>query len=152
MYQMRRVFCGTSWELEGERRAFYDVVGEVNENVAMKRGVLYVPVSLLTRVRDKRPLQYEIDENIRACHYFLLALTDGWGPAERHFERDYRLALSCQRDPELPMREIAFLWQSSVPGTAVADGLPAPTHEFSTTESFKAHTRALLSGWLRSEP
>ena len=46
MYRIHRVFCATAWELEGERRAFYDLLGEFNEAEAMRRGVLYVPVSL----------------------------------------------------------------------------------------------------------
>src|SRR5450759_4106633 len=108
MYQMHRVFCATSWELERERQAFEDVLGEFNEAEAMKRGVLYVPVSLVN-IRDKRPLQYTVDENIHACRHYILALCDNWGPPERNFERDYQLALECRADPSQPMREIAFL-------------------------------------------
>lgn len=147
MFQMHRVFCATSWELERERGAFYNVVGEVNEAEGMKRGVLFVPVTLVN-VRDKRPLQYVVDENIRDASYYLLTLTDGWGPPERDFERDYRLALACRADPALPMRETAFLWQTPPEGAAVPAGLPAPTAMFSRTDEFKTHARALLSEWL----
>jgi hypothetical protein len=149
MYRMHRVFCATAWELEGERRAFQDVIGEVNETEAMPRGLLFVPVSLVN-VRDKRPYQYAVDENIRACHYYMLAVSDGWGPPERCFERDYRLALACRQDPALPMRETAFLWQRIGPESVVPGGLPAPTREFTTTDDFKIHTRALLVEWLQS--
>ena len=147
MYQMHRVFCATSWELEAERRAFEDVIGEVTEAEAMPRGVLLVPVTLLN-TRDKRPLQYVVDENIHDCSYYLLTLTDGWGPPERHFERDYRLALACRANAALPMSDTAFLWQKSADGRAMPSGLPAPTAEFSTTDEFKTHVRALLSGWV----
>jgi len=147
MYQMHRVFCATAWELEGERRAFQDVVGEVNAAEAMTRGLLYVPVTLVN-IRDKRPSQYAVDENIRACRYYMLAASDGWGPPERHFERDYRLALACRQDPALPMRETAFLWQRLAPESVVPEGLPAPTREFTTTDDFKVRVRELLVEWL----
>ena len=146
MYQLHRVFCATPWELEGERRAFQDVLGEVNETEAMKRGVLLVPVTL-AGMRDKRPLQFTVDENIRDCSYYILALADGWGPPERHFERDYRLALACLADPTLPMRATAFLWQKPAGGGAVPASLPSPDGEFSSGDEFTAHVRALLSAW-----
>ena len=149
MFQMHRVFCATSWELEAERGAFYDLVGEVNETESMARGVLLVPVSLVN-IRDKRPWQYTLDENIRDCRYFLLALADGWGPPERNFERDYRLALACKSDPALPMHDTAFVWQTPSAGAAPPPGLPPPTSEFSTCDEFKTQVRALLSRWTRA--
>src|SRR3954451_14123911 len=147
MYQMHRVFCATSWELEADRRAFHDVIGDVNQTDAMGRGILLVPVTLVN-IRDKRPLQYAVDENIRDCACYLLALTGGWGPAERHFERDYRLALACRADPALPMRETAFLRQRTDNDSAIPAGLPAPSGEFSTTGEFKTQVRALLCRWV----
>ena len=149
MYRMHRIFCATPWELEGERRAFYDVLGEFNEAEAMKRGVLYVPVSLLN-VRDKRPLQYAVDENIRDCRHYILALCDGWGPPERNFERDYRLALECSADPSLPMREIALLLQKPLPGHSSPSGLPAARAEFSTIDEFKQQVRRLFAEWIET--
>ena len=151
MYQMHRVFCATSWELEGERRAFHDVLADVNAADAMKIGRLYVPVTL-TNIRDKRPLQYAVEENIRDCSHYLLVLTDGWGPPERHFERDYRLALKCAADPALPMRSTAFLWQPPPDGSAAPAGLPPATGEFTTVDEFKTHVRALLVEWLTPAP
>jgi len=147
MYQMHRVFCATSWELEGERRAFYDMIGEFNEAEAMKRSVLYVPVTLVN-IRDKRPLQYVVDENIRECRHYLLALSDNWGPPERNFEPDHRLALACRADPSLPMREVAFLWRKPLAGHSTLAGLPVPAAEFSTRDEFKAQVRHLLGEWL----
>jgi len=147
MYPMHRVFCATPWELEGERRAFHDVLGEFNEAEAMKRGVLYVPVSLFN-TRDKRPLQYAVDENIRDCRHYILALCDGWGPPERNFERDYRLALECSADPALPMRETAFLLKKPLPGRSSPSGLPPVSAEFSTIDEFKQQVRRLFAEWI----
>src|SRR5262245_22116036 len=147
MYQLHRVFCATAWELEGERRVFHDVVGEVKEVESMTRGLLFVPVTLVN-IRDKRPFQYAVDENIRACRYYMLAVSDGWGPPERHFERDYRLALACRQDPGLPMRDTALLWQRLAPESVPPVGLPAPTREFTTTDDFNVRVRELLLEWL----
>jgi hypothetical protein len=146
MYQMHRVFCATSWELEGERRAFCDVIGEFNERETMRHGVLYVPLSLVN-VPDKRRFQYDIEENIRACRHYILTLCDNWGPPERNFERDYRLALDCRADPSQPMREVAFLLRQPPQGQALPADLPSPAGVFSNTGEFKRAVHELLSQW-----
>ena len=155
MYRFHQIFCATAWELEGERRAFYDLVGEVNEADSMPRGALYVPVSL-TNVQDKRPLQYTVDENIRACSYYLLAIAGDWGSKERNFERDYRLALSCRADPSLPMRETAILLQArpdGAPDPFAAELAAAgfPSIPFRDTTEFNEIVRALLKQWIAAE-
>jgi hypothetical protein len=155
MYRMLRVFCATSWELEGERRAFYDAVGAFNEAAAMARGVLYVPVSL-TNVRDKRPYQYVVDENIRDCRHFIAALTDDWGPVERNFQKDYRLAVACSRDSALPMDGVVVMLR-----VAPEDPRPAFAAEleqggitpiaFPDVPAFTARVTQLLAGWLDAD-
>ncbi len=149
---MNRVFCATSWELEGERRAFYDVVSEFNQATGLARELLYVPVSL-TNVRDKRPLQYTIEENVRESFAYVLVLTDGWGPAERNFERDFRLALECQRDPALPMRHVALLWQrppDHPPFLADVEQRGVSPVPFDDTAGFRREALRLLSEWVES--
>src|SRR5262245_43351835 len=69
MYHMHRIYCATPWELEEERGTFYAAVGEFNATHAMPHGVLYVPVSLGS-VQDKRPYQYALKDNIRACRHY----------------------------------------------------------------------------------
>lgn len=151
MYRMLRVFCATAWELEGERRAFYDVIGQFNESAAMARGILYVPVSL-TNVRDKRPYQYTIDENIRDCRHYIVALSDDWGPGERNFRKDYQLAVTCQKDPALPMEGLALLMQSSAEGPpALAVELEqsgVPVILFSDATDFRTRVAGLLARWV----
>jgi len=149
MYRMRRVFCATSWELEGERRAFYDVVGQFNE-IAMADGQLYVPVSL-TNIRDKRPYQYTIEENLAECRYFILALSDGWGPPERNFQRDYHLALQHLADPGSPMREVRLHLREppSCPSDLVA-GDQAPC-TFADIRDFERILRSWLADWLAAD-
>jgi len=145
---MHRVFCATAWELEGERMAFQTLVGEFNENEAMKHGLLYVPVTL-TNIMDKRPFTYVIDENIRDSRHYILVPCDNWGPEARNFERDYELAQVCAADPALPMRETAILVKKPLSGRTLPPVLDqAP--QFSTVDEFRALVRQLLSTWLET--
>jgi hypothetical protein len=150
--RLERVFCATSWELEGERRAFYDVVGEVNEKHSLPAGLLYVPVSL-TSVRDKRPLQYVLEENIQDSAYYILALDGDWGPTERNFERDYYLAQEYRADPARPMRHVELLLRGKPDGTPpefsaqlFARGIAHRV--FTNTAAFQDQVRALLLDWI----
>lgn len=147
MFQMHRVFCATPWELEAERRRFYDVVGRFNETEAMQKGVLYVPVTM-TNVSDKRPLQYAIDENIRDCRHYVLLLSEGWGPAERNFEKEYHHALNCIGDPASSMQSVTVLAKNDSSGQPPANGLPEPWATYSTLAEFDKCINALLSAWL----
>ena len=152
MFRMHRVFCASAWELEGERRAFYDILGKFNETDAMPVQVLYVPVSL-TNIHDKRAYQYVVEENIRDCRHYILAVSEDWGPRERNFERDYRLALECRANDALPMSEIAILVRNQ------PDGTPSPFIEtlgaagfsgigFSGVNDFQQAVRGLFAAWL----
>ncbi|MGO9261743.1 MAG: hypothetical protein ACLQU1_36385 [Bryobacteraceae bacterium] len=151
MYRMHRVFCAFAWELEGERRAFYDAAGQVNESEAMPHDVLYVPVSLLN-VRDKRPYQFAIEENIRDSRHYILALGDGWGPPERNFQRDYRLAIECRDDPGLPMQSVTLLLRrepgEESPFAAELSAAGIAVVEFTSVEEFQRQVRQLLCAWL----
>jgi hypothetical protein len=147
MYQMHRIFCATPWELEAERGRFHDLIGRFNETVAMQGGVLYIPVTL-ANIRDKRPLQYAVDENIRESRHYILVLSEDWGPVERNFKNDYHLALQSIADPALPMQSIAVLARKRLPGQALADGLPEPRASFSTFAEFDECVNRLLSEWL----
>jgi hypothetical protein len=147
MFQMHRIFCATPWELEAERGRFHDLIGSFNETAAMPRAVLYVPVSLLN-IRDKRPVQYAVDENIRDCSHYILLLTEDWGPVERNFRNDYRLALQCAADPAVPMRSFAVLRKQQLSGVPLAEGLPEPQTTFSTLAEFDDCVNKLLAAWL----
>jgi hypothetical protein len=147
MFRMYRVFCATPWEMEAERNSFYTALGQFNEVAAMPKGILFVPVTL-TNIRDKRPLQYAIDENIRECSFYILLLSEDWGPVERNFRNDYNLALECAADPALPMQGIGVLSKKSTSGPQPAAGLPEPQATFSTLVEFNECVKSLLSGWL----
>jgi len=154
MYRMHRIFCATAWETEGERRAFYDILGNFNETHGIPAGTLYVPVSLIN-IHDKRPYQYTVDENIRECRYYLLVPGDDWGPPARAFERDYLLARSCAADPALPMQAAAILLRnlpdgSRPPFAAVLDTAGHEYTTFTTAEDFQGAVTDLLHTWLHS--
>jgi hypothetical protein len=149
MFQMHRIFCATPWELEAERFRFCDLIGQFNETMASGKGVLFVPVTLPS-IRDKRPLQYALDQNIHDCRYYILLLSEDWGPVERSFRNDYHLALHCVDDPDLPMQSVAVLAKKQPSGQPLADGLPRPQATFSTPAEFDECVNALLSGWLES--
>jgi hypothetical protein len=149
MFQMHRIFCATPWELEAERLRFCDLIGQFNETVAMGKGVLFVPVTLPS-IRDKRPLQYAIDQNIQDCRYYILLLFEDWGPVERRFRNDYHLALQCIDDPASPMQIVVVLAKKQPSGQPLADGLPRPRAIFATPAEFDECINALLAGWLES--
>jgi hypothetical protein len=149
MYPMHRVLCATPWEMEAERILFDEIVGQFNASAAILKGVLFVPVSL-ANIRDKRPLQYTVDENIRACRYYILVLGADWGPLERNFRPDYRLALACASDAALPMQDVVVLLKRQPPESPPADDLPEPRMTFETPEEFAGCLNTLLTGWLES--
>jgi hypothetical protein len=140
MLQMHRVFCATPWELEAERRRFYDLLGEFNEKEGMSKGILFVPVTVVN-IRDKRPLQYAIDENIRDARFYLQLLCEDWGPVERNFRRDYNLALQT-----MPAGSVAVLAKEE-PGVSPAADLPEPQARFSTMAEFDQCVRNVLAAW-----
>jgi hypothetical protein len=154
MYRMVRVFCATARELEAERRAFHEVVAAFNEAEAMRRGLLYVPVSL-TACRDKRQWQGTVDDSIRDSSHFILAPAEDWGPPERDFEREYALARLCKSDPGSPMLSVdvmlRILLDSRPPG--IADDLLArgiPYGVFRDVDEFRVKLQTTLSAWLRA--
>lgn len=108
---MHRIFCATPGDLEEERLAFYKVMGEFNEAEAMPLGILFVSISIVPHMIDKRPYQAVVGENIRSCRHYIQVLEDTWGPPQRNFERDYALASQCVGDPSLPMHEVAVLFK-----------------------------------------
>jgi hypothetical protein len=135
MYRFHRIFCATPWELEGERRRFYDLAGQFNETWAMPQGMLFTPVALVN-IRDKRPLQCVLEENIQDSTGYIQLLQDGWGPVERNFENDYLLARQLLANPARPMRRVALIRKIPLSGKALEAGIPKPQSEFSTMEEF----------------
>jgi hypothetical protein len=160
-YNMHRIFCAAAGDLERERAAFYDVMGDFNAAHAMPRNVLFIAVALPDRTYDKRPFQAAVSENIRSCRYYIQVVEDTWGPPEKNFERDHAVACQCVADPGLPMQEIAVLFKKPLmphqvePGIldlkrkleADRDQLHA---EFDSIEEYRRQLHGLLSRWLET--
>jgi hypothetical protein len=154
MFQMHRLFCATPWELEAERGRFHDIVGQFNETVAQREGILYIPVTLVN-IRDKRPFQYVIDENIRDSRHCLFLFSEGWGPPERNFRNDYHQALQAIDDPASALESVAVLAKKIPSGVSLvqdssAADLPAADGTFSSLDSFDICVNGLLSRWLKT--
>ena len=108
-YIMHRIFCATPEDSDAECQAFHDVLGNFNEQSAMARGVLFVPVSIPLNMTDKRMFQPVIDENIRACRYYVQVIGNQPDPPHRDFRPDCALAMACAADPAWPMSEVAAM-------------------------------------------
>jgi len=152
---MHRIFCAAAGDLEKERDAFYQSMGDFNEECAMPRGILFVAVALPAATYDKRPYLGAIAENIRACRYYIQVLEDTWGPPEKNFEREYAIACQCVSDPGLPMQEVAVLFKKPLlphqvePGVAELKQKPGAT-EFDSIEEYRRQLHGLLSAWLET--
>lgn len=153
-YQMHRVFCATPAGLEAEHGAFYEVMGEFNAAQAMPRGILLVSVSVVPAVFDKRPFQPAIEENIRACRFYLQVVESTWGTPERNFEADFKLALACAADPSALMQDVVVLFKRLAPESQLDPALAqfkaslAGAAEYSDLQDYKQRLWAALASWL----
>lgn len=158
---MHRVFCAAPGELAEEHDAFYSVMAKFNKEKAMPRGVLFVSVSILPTVIDKRAYGGVVAENIKACRYYVQLVEDSWGPPEKNFERDHALAVRCAADPAFPMHEVAVFFKkpllphkveqsvTDLKGTLASTGAAT---EFETIGDFSARLFDLLTKWLETVP
>jgi hypothetical protein len=160
-YEMHRIFCAAAGDLEEERTAFYNVMGDFNAAHAMPRNVLFVAVALPYQCFDKRPFQAALTENIRACRYYIQVLEDTWGPPEKNFERDHAIACRCASDSSLPMREVAVFFKKPLLPHQVESSVAElkrkleldhtqPHREFETLDEYKQQLHGLLAKWLET--
>jgi hypothetical protein len=145
-YAMHRIFCSTPGDLEPEREAFYEVVGEFNESEAMPRNILFVALSIVPRVTYKPVYQDAIDENVRSCAFFVQLFGGTWGPPERNFEQDYQLAAKCEASADLPMKGIAVFLKEGAAEQSINGS--APRYSYRDLDEFKQRLRETLSAWL----
>jgi hypothetical protein len=159
-YALHRVFCATPGDLEPERQAFHDVIGEVNEAEGVPRNVLFVPVSIVPLMANKLFFQPSVDSNVRECKFFVQVVQNTWGPRERNFESDYNLACRLKAEPEAPMEGVAVFLKTTdgldvEPGilqlkSSTPSQLGCAVYEFASLEEYKRQLRDQLSDWLRT--
>src|SRR5579863_6037399 len=156
-YRMYRVFCATpsdaEADLEAERHAFHDVVGDINEAEGMPEGILFVPVSVLPNLTNLNIFQKSVDENVRACRFFVQVLDHTWGPATRNFEPQYQLATQCCAGVSLffkaPNGRPVDPAVSQLRESLLAAQDPRAI-DFESLDDFKTRLRSQLSDWLQS--
>jgi ribosomal protein S18 acetylase RimI-like enzyme len=151
-YRFLNVFCATPGDLEDERDAFYRAVTQVNESVGIKLSLLFAPLSIVPTISDKTRFQKAVDENIRMCSYYILALNDTWGPPHLNFEEDYRLALACLDDASLPMKEVVVLLKNAAAGRALLGDNRARCIDYQDIAEFESIMRELLTEWAGAPP
>ena len=152
-YRMYRVFCATpsdsQADLEDERHAFYEVVGDLNEAEAMPDGILFVPVSVLPNLTSLIAFQPSVDENVRACTFFVQVLQHTWGPPTRNFEHQYQLATQCCKSVSVMVKAPNGLpVEPSVAGFRESQN--PPIVDFQSLDDFRTALRSQLSDWLKS--
>jgi hypothetical protein len=153
-----RVFLGAPGGLAEEQNAYRDAVGACNEERGLALGLLFLPLE----VSRKSYPQGVIDENVRTCSYFLLAVDDTLGIAGNTFEHDWWLARQCCADSKLPMREAVALFKKQFVGRP-ADPVVEKFREsieaaggtrcldFGDPAEFRTLVRGLLDEWIAAE-
>jgi hypothetical protein len=148
-YQIQRVFFASPIEMQAELHAFHQVAGRINESLAMPAGVLLAPACLTAQMADKRFFQPVIDSNIREASLCVFVLQDSWGPPERNFESDYRLAQACIADPASPLRSIAVLFDHPASAReAAVSGIDG--QEFASLDEFRERSAGILTAFFES--
>ncbi len=153
-YAMHRVFCAAPDGLEEEGRAFQDVISELNEESAMPRGMLFVPVSIVPRMKKLAPFRTLIEQNIRNASYYVQILAGTFGAPERDFAPLLEIARASLAPPN-----IAVLLKAVPPGTLIdpeaarfrselQENASLARSEFRDVSEFRARLRAVLGGWL----
>jgi Tfp pilus assembly protein PilF len=118
-----RIFIASPGGLEDEREDFKEVLQAYNEQDAIERGVIFIPVGWeITPGGVGRP-QKLINDDVRRCDYFLMLLWDRWGsppqagdagPYTSGSHEEYGVASECYGDGS--MREIVVLFKDVDPG------------------------------------
>lgn len=168
-----RVFIASPSGLERERRAFRATLREYNEAEAIPRGFIFLPVGWEDTLGGVGRPQSLINEEVRACDFFVQVLWNRWGsptdpgPSTKRSgtEEEFQVALECLADESMPMRQLVLMFKA-VPLEQLAD--PGPQlrevldfraaletekkHLFETFDSqdrFRLLLRRQLAHWLR---
>jgi hypothetical protein len=150
------VFLGAPGSLAEEQAAFHEAIAACNQEQGLALGTLFVA---LTASRKSYP-QGVIDDNIRACGYYLLAVDDTLGIAGNTFEHDWWVARQCCADPKSPMRETVALFKKQPAGrepdpavekfrASVEAAGGTRCLDFRDAAEFGEMVRGLLAEWLR---
>ena len=116
-----KVFIASPGGLEAEREAFRSALSEHNDNHALFKDCMFLPVGWETMPSGVGRPQELINIELRKCDYFVLMLWDRWGsPSDKMpgskfssgTEEEYYEAIKCLDDDSLPMQRIVVLFKS----------------------------------------
>jgi tetratricopeptide (TPR) repeat protein len=117
-----KVFIATPGGLETERESFRDTIQEINRAHAKDQGIVFTAVGWELTSRGIGRPQAKINEDIKGCDYFVMALWDRWGsPPDTTskytsgVEEEFDVANQCYSDGSLPMRDIVVLFKTVNP-------------------------------------
>jgi tetratricopeptide (TPR) repeat protein len=167
-----RVFLASPGGLEAERRAFRDILNQYNEDEALQRGALFVPVGWETTLAGMGRPQALIDQELRTADYFVLLLCDRWGtpPSAQGClssgtEEEYEIAKACFADTHHQLRQLVVFFKAvepsklNDPGPQLRKVLEFRTRleadrsllfaSFDEVSAFQRHLRRTLAVWLR---
>lgn len=167
-----KVFIASPGGLENERKAFRDIVNELNELDIQARKVIFTPVGWEATLGGYERPQGLINRDLIECDYFILVLYDRWGSppdTTENFssgcEEEFDLAINCLEDPQKPMSEVVVFFKD-VSRDKIEDPGPQLTKvlkfrnelekskkhlymTFSELDSFRLYLRKFLTRWIR---
>ncbi len=168
-----RIFIATPGGLDEERRAFRDCVVEFNDDTANPRGVHFIPVGWEETLGGDRRAQSLINDDLRACDYFVMALWNRWGsPTQRGTKpkyeagthEEYCVAEECLNDDQTHMRHRVVFFKQLTPEELAAPNTQTKKvltfkkqlerernplfHTFDELRSFERWMRKFLNRWL----
>lgn len=168
-----RIFIASPGGLQGEREQFRKIIEEFNEQNALPRSVMFLPVGWEDTLGGAGRPQETINDELRPCDYFLMVLWDRWGTTpdlagKSSFtsgtEEEFHLAKECFADQKSPMRQIVILFkgvdsrQLSDPGDELKKVIVFQKdletkkeflyQKFDDLEKFADLLRRFLSQWL----
>ena len=124
------VFIASPGDLAPERKAFKDLIDELNRGFAEGAGVKFVPLGWEDVLSETgRRTQSVINLEVERCDFFILALHRRWGQAapdsqySSYTEEEYQLALTRWEKRKSPEIAIAVFFKN-VDQASVAD--PGP--------------------------
>jgi hypothetical protein len=116
-----RVFVASPGGLEEERKHFRNVIQSYNEQDAIERGVIFLPVGWEATLGAVGRPQKIINDDVRRCDFFLMLLWDRWGSPPQAESGEYtsgseeEFGVASECFTKGTMREIVVLFKDVDP-------------------------------------
>jgi Tfp pilus assembly protein PilF len=167
-----RVFIASPGGLDDEREHFRAVIQNYNEQEAIERGVIFLPIGWEMTLGGVGRPQQTINEDVRRCDYFVMLLWDRWGSPtagegaefSSGSAEEYSVACACHESGT--MRQIVVLFKDVDPERRRDPGLELANvlsfkqrleeektfmyETFDEPGAFRERLRRHLSRWVRA--